>query len=196
VFYGELKRNPTHLPEVKMIMRTGLLLITAAAICALMASPALAKTKTRTFGGPTFQPIGDNSVSVAGFTVGRKKDGKVLDVNAHVRITHGEDNDLTLYVLSPKGRLVQLVNRRPNTGNGFGTGTGCGTPVTFDDLAATTLPAAGGNSLVLGTFRPFSPLSALNGASSRGRWSLIVADHDPGRQGSINCFELTIRQKE
>ena len=178
-----------------MFKRIGLFALVAAGLVGLMASSATAKT--RTFGGPVFQPIPSNGVAVTGFTVGRKKDGKVKDVDALVRVTHRDDNDLDLYVLSPKGRVVQLVDQRPNTANGFGSGVGCDNPVAFDDLAPVGLPGAVPNqSLVIGLFRPFQPLSAFNGISSRGRWSLIVADHEPGQNGSINCFQLKIRQKE
>ena len=180
-----------------MVKRICLPLLVAGALVGLMASPAMAKTKTRTFGGPVFQPIPSNGVAVTGFTIGRKKDGKVKDVDARVRISHRNDNHLDLYVVSPKGRAVELSDQRPNQGNGYGSGFNCDSPLAFDDFAPVGLPGSVPNqALVVGTFRPHSPLSALNGASSKGRWSLIVADHEPGINGSINCFQLKIRQAE
>lgn len=81
--------------------------------------------------------------------------------------------DMTLSLIAPDGTTVPLASG-VGAGANFGTGSADANRTTFDDSAATAIAA--GASPFVGTFRPQSPLSALNGTTANGAWRLRVQD--------------------
>jgi len=76
-----------------------------------------------------------------------------------------------------------------------GTSTGAGSvTITFDDLAAAPLPTS--PTLASGTFRPDSPLSALNGLDASGTWILTIGDWNPGDISSYSGAVLAVTTPE
>jgi subtilisin-like proprotein convertase family protein len=118
----------------------------------------------------------------------------ISDVNASFRINHTYDGDLSISLVHPDGTIVTLVNRRGGSGDNFGSGsTDCsGTPTVIDDQAATAIAA--GSPPFAGSFRPDSPLSALNGKLSNGTWKLRVVDNAAVDTGTVYCFKLEINK--
>jgi subtilisin-like proprotein convertase family protein len=109
--------------------------------------------------------------------------GTVLDVNVTLSITHTWDGDLNLRLIGPNGTVVPLSSRRGSSGDNF-TGT------TFDDSATT--PIASGTAPFSGSFKPESPLAALNGIAANGTWKLEVNDAASGDTGSLTAWSIQL----
>lgn len=123
--------------------------------------------------------------------------GILSDVNAKIRLDHTFDADLNISLVHPDGTVVALSNGRGGAGDNFGSGpNSCsGVHTVFDDSAAVAIAA--GTAPFAGSFRPDSPLSALNGKPSAGTWKLRFEDAFAGDVGLVGCvqLELTTQQR-
>jgi subtilisin-like proprotein convertase family protein len=124
--------------------------------------------------------------------------GAIADVNVRVRLNHTFDHDLVLELVAPDGTTVSLAaNRDTATGGGDNYGTGnndcSGTPTIFDDAAATAIGA--GTPPFAGTFKPETPLAALNGHSLAGTWKLHITDVEALDTGTVGCVTLEIARQ-
>jgi subtilisin-like proprotein convertase family protein len=121
--------------------------------------------------------------------------GAVADVNVRVRLNHTFDGDLVLTLIAPDGTSVALANNRGGGGQNFGTGANdcSGVPTVFDDSAS--IPIGAGTAPFAGSFRPESPLSALNGKSTSGVWVLRVADLFSLDVGTVGCVQMEITRQ-
>lgn len=120
---------------------------------------------------------------------------RISDLNVLVRINHGADADLNLYLISPNGKFVELSTDNGGGGNNYGTGPnscrGSGRFTVFTDQAGRSIRQ--GAPPFAGSFRPQTPLSSLNGDRIGGVWRLQVFDDDAGTSGTIGCFGLGVR---
>ena len=183
-------------------------------------SPAAAKKRTARFnrcvstaiGIPDGPPDGTTVVNpAASFAIpvrvpgfkGRPQNGVIKSFDsAGVRISHTDDGDLALFLVSPGGRAVALsifrdqsTNLSPS-GDGYGTGPpNCtGSLVRFGDGFGTSIGTPGNTSLdapINGFFRPEQPLSAFVGGPARGLWTLIVQDVQFQDVGQIDALSLS-----
>jgi uncharacterized repeat protein (TIGR01451 family) len=123
----------------------------------------------------------------------------IARVAVSLYINHGSAGDLTTLLIAPDGTVVTLT-LTGNTGKwGWGSlGAGCNPDslrTTFVDSATLSIS---NNSLYSfkGSFRPMSPLNALNqkyGAAINGDWHLRVSDTEPNQQyGDLMCWSLFI----
>jgi subtilisin-like proprotein convertase family protein len=121
--------------------------------------------------------------------------GFIGDVNVSVRLNHTFDGDLVLSLIAPDGTSVALSNNRGSSGDNFGTGANncSGTPTVFDDSATNTI--ASGVAPFAASFKPDSPLSALNGKEMNGTWKLRVADTGAADVGTLGCVQLQITKQ-
>jgi subtilisin-like proprotein convertase family protein len=117
------------------------------------------------------------------------------DVNVSFRINHTFDGDLTIALVHPDGTVIPLATNRGSSGINFGTGTlDCaGVPTFIDDQAATAISA--GAAPFAGSFKPESPLSALNGKPSNGAWKLRVQDTAAQDTGTVGCVKLELNKR-
>jgi len=118
--------------------------------------------------------------------------GAVADVNVKIRLNHTFDGDLNIRIVSPDGTTVTLAANRGSSGDNFGSGANdcTGTFTVFDDEAVT--PIASGTAPFAGSFKPDSPLSALDGKSVTGNWTLKINDNASGDSGLLFCWQLEI----
>jgi proprotein convertase P-domain-containing protein len=205
----------------KKRFRTALLACAGIASLGLMvgASPAAAKTKTKTFNqcvstGVAIpdQPSSDTDPRPsASFSIpvgvpkfkGKPQDGVVTAFNsAGVRITHTDDGDLILFLVSPGGKVITLADERDDNTSGDGYGTGAascaGSLVQFGDAFGTPIATPGNTtsgSPIVGSFRPEQPVSSFIGGPARGPWTLIVQDLANIDTGSINALSLNFTYK-
>lgn len=121
--------------------------------------------------------------------------GSVADVNVRFRANHTFDGDLVISLIAPDGTVVPLSTNRGGSGDNFGSGaTDCtGVFTTFDDSAATAISA--GVAPFGNSFRPESPLSALNGKQMNGTWKLRFADTGAADVGTLFCAQLAISRQ-
>ncbi|MDD2987179.1 reprolysin-like metallopeptidase [Flavobacterium sp.] len=106
------------------------------------------------------------------------------DVNVTLNIAHTWVNDITVTLISPAGTQVQLVANPCTSANLRNI------QATFDDAGNTVVCAV--NPAISGTVKPFQPLSAFNGESSEGIWTLRVLDSYSQDGGTINGWTLNL----
>jgi hypothetical protein len=139
---------------------------------------------------------------------GKRQNGTITAFHsAGVRITHTDDSDLALFLVSPGGRAVALATYRDEStneddegrpspsGDGYGSGaSSCsGSLVRFGDSFPTSIAAPGNKALdapITGSFSAEQPLSAFVGGPARGFWTLIVQDIVFQDVGQINALSL------
>jgi hypothetical protein len=140
---------------------------------------------------------------------GKRQDGTITAFHAAgVRITHTDDSDLALFLVSPGGKAVALATYRDEStntddegrpapsGDGFGSGaSSCsGSLVRFGDSFPTSIAAPGNKALdapITGSFRAEQPLGTFVGGPARGFWTLIVQDIVFQDIGQINALSLS-----
>jgi subtilisin-like proprotein convertase family protein len=190
--------------------RLGLIGLALIALSAAGASPASAKTKTATFDQCVSTALAIPDLNVAAPQLGvavsipvavpkfkrKVQSGFVTEATAGVRITHTFDGDLVILLISPGGKAVTLANRKGADGDGYGTGAAscAGSLVSFSDLAGLSIVAPGniGNNPLTGSFRPESPLAAVNGGPAAGNWTLLVFDQASADMGALHAFSLSL----
>ena len=131
--------------------------------------------------------------------------GTVADLGVSIDMAHTWAGDLEMTITSPMGTSVTLVNQVGDTtpapgGSGFGDSSGMSGNYTFRDGGADFWAAAAaagfGTDVAPGTYaasganNAASALSALNGESADGTWTLTVSDWGGGDTGSIGGWSL------
>lgn len=121
--------------------------------------------------------------------------GALSDLNVKLRLNHTYVSDITATITSPGGITVPLIAGRGTSGDNMGSGANdcSGTFLVLDDSAATAISA--GAPPFAGSFRPESPLSALNGQSIEGTWILTLSDAFDLDTGTLGCAQLEIQRQ-
>src|ERR1041385_5903703 len=121
--------------------------------------------------------------------------GSIRKVDVRVRLFHQLTQDLILTLIAPDGTRVTLIRNRGIANGGLGTGANncTGTPTTFDDDGQFL---TAGSGTFVGSFRPETPLSALNDHQMNGTWTLRVTDVNPNNLGTVGCAQLDITKQE
>jgi subtilisin-like proprotein convertase family protein len=109
--------------------------------------------------------------------------GAIVDVNVQVNLTHTYDADLRLK-LAHGPTTISLCTNRGGSGDNFNN-------TTFDDEAATSITS--GSPPYAGTYRPEQALSAFDGASALGSWTLTVQDTAGQDQGTLISWRLFVQ---
>ena len=103
-----------------------------------------------------------------------------------VGLDHTFVGDLVGSLVAPDGTSVTLFARRGLDGNNI-----C--QAVFDDAAARSITSAtSAEAPFTGTWRPETPLAALNGHSADGTWNFHVADEAGLDIGSVRAFTLHV----
>lgn len=152
-------------------------------------------TTTTYSSGNIAVPIPDANPGGATVTINVPDPESVVDVDVRVRINHTWDEDLDISLIGPNSTQVDLSSDNGGSGDNFGLGSNdcSGTPTVFDDEAGTPIAGLGsGSTPFAGSFIPEQSLSAFDGISAAGTWTLFVADDLGSDTGTIGCFELVI----
>jgi len=165
-----------------------------AAFCLAFATPTMAQTTTtyvNTTNGTISAATPCTGPLVRTFNV--TDTFTVADVDLGVFITHSWRGDNRIFLESPDGTRVQLVDGDANSTSGDNFN------VLLDDDATQTVntdSATGAHSTAApppfdNTFSPNSPLSAFNGVASNGTWTLEICDIFTGADnGTFQHAEL------
>jgi subtilisin-like proprotein convertase family protein len=103
------------------------------------------------------------------------------DLNVFLDISHPVTGNLSVFLTSPAGTRVELTS-----GNG-GVLSDLYSTVTLDDSASSSVTGIG---FAGGIFRPEGSLSAFNGQSANGVWTLEVFDTITGNEGCLGSWCL------
>ncbi|HEX5400344.1 MAG TPA: hypothetical protein VFY06_14955 [Verrucomicrobiae bacterium] len=109
-------------------------------------------------------------------------------------VSGGFNGDLYVYLTSPGGTMVTLLNQPGVSGsNPFGYG-GSGLNVILSDAGATSIQTTPETVGVLfsGTYQAAGSLAGFNGSTINGNWSLYFADLSGGGTSELNSWSLSI----
>ncbi len=104
----------------------------------------------------------------------------IADMNVTIDLKHTFLADLEIDLISPSGTRVTLVSNSCGASENINA--------TFDDDANSFI--CGTNPAIQGTVKPLGSLSAFNGESSFGQWTLEVRDVAPSDGGFLNTFSI------
>ncbi len=93
--------------------------------------------------------------------------GTITDLNVYVDLTHTWVGDLEISLVAPDGTQILLFGNWGDSGDNL-------TDTIFDDEAGTNISA--GSAPFTGSFIPDQSLSAFDGFSITGLWTLIIDD--------------------
>lgn len=108
----------------------------------------------------------------------------ISDVNVTMNISHTWVNDMTITLISPTGTQVQLV-AQPCTSDSLSN-----INATFDDSGIPLVCEI--NPAISGTVQPVQSLTAFNGQTMNGLWTLRVLDSFNQDGGAINSWSLRL----
>lgn len=106
----------------------------------------------------------------------------ITNATVTLNITGNYDGALFIYLQSPTGTKVYLVNDVGGSGKNF-------TNTVLADTAAKSITT--GSAPFTGTFQPESALAALNGLQAKGTWKLVIQDTIPSTSGQLVNWTLT-----
>jgi subtilisin-like proprotein convertase family protein len=114
--------------------------------------------------------------------------GNVTDLNLRFTLANMRADSVNLSLTSPTGQTVALVANLTDTGYSFSA-------TTLDDEAVAAVSSA--VAPYAGTFTPSNPLSAFDGHSANGTWTLTVnSDLIGGGDGTLVDWNLIISTPE
>jgi serine protease len=123
--------------------------------------------------------IRDNATTT--ITLNVTQDIRISDLDVRLNLTHTYNSDLVITLTGPAGQTVTLFNRRGGSGDNL-------TNTVFDDEATRTI--ASGAAPFSGSFRPETSLTAFDGRSTKGVWTLSIRDAAARDVGRITSFSL------
>jgi subtilisin-like proprotein convertase family protein len=137
--------------------------------------------------------IPDNDPAGVSSTISVADDFNINDLDVNVAVSHTWVGDISVTLESPAGTTVTIIDRigQPDEGT-FGC-TDANFDVVLDDDAMNPVEdsCTGSGGPITGTFSPNNPLSAFNGESTLGDWTLTVVDNSGGDTGSLDNWGIT-----
>ena len=109
-------------------------------------------------------------------------DISITDINVSVNITHPYIGDVVLNLVSPSGTTVTLIASKCDANPDM--------EATFDDLGLATFTCSAESPSISGTLQPEQLLSAFNGESSIGNWTLNITDIGIGDDGVLTSWGI------
>jgi uncharacterized repeat protein (TIGR01451 family) len=140
--------------------------------------------QTAAYTNSTALPIPDNAPPVLSTITVPASPRTVADVKVLININHTWDADLDIFLISPLGTRVELSTDNGSSGDNY-------VNTIFDDAAATSITA--GTAPFTGSYRPETPLSAVDGQTISGDWKLEVADDEAALTGTLLNWSLIIQ---
>jgi gliding motility-associated-like protein len=126
--------------------------------------------------------IGPDAGTITTSTITIAPGVEITDVDIQVTLTHSWAADVEISIISPSGTVVELSSDNGGSGDNY-TGT------IFDDQATTNITA--GAAPFAGSFIPEQALSAFNGESSFGTWTLSINDDANGDSGTLISWSIS-----
>lgn len=145
-------------------------------------------SNAQTFGsGAVNLSVPDNNTTWTTSAITVSGTGVVGDVNVLINATQTWAGDFQFRLVGPNGTIVNLITNRGGSGDNF-------VNTVLDDQAAVAISA--GTAPFTGSFRPEQFLSAFNGISGDGVWTLEVRDTAGSDTGILQNWSITIGSPE
>ncbi|MEZ4874702.1 MAG: HYR domain-containing protein [Flavobacteriaceae bacterium] len=136
--------------------------------------------------------IPDNDTNGVSTTLTVTDDFIITDLNVDLDISHTWVGDIDVTLESPSGTTVTILDRPGVPASTFGC-SGNDILATLDDEAGSPVEdeCGAGVPTINGSFTPNNPLSAFDGESTLGTWTLTVRDNAGGDTGTINTWGIS-----
>ncbi len=128
----------------------------------------------------TSKAIADLATTTSSLSVSNVQ-GFITDLNVRLNISHTFDSDLSITLITPSGLRISLLSGVGSSGDNF-------TNTILDDEATAAISA--GSAPFTGSYRPTDLLSAVDGLSANGTWTLEVQDTASGDTGTLTNWQL------
>jgi subtilisin-like proprotein convertase family protein len=115
-------------------------------------------------------------------TINITADIPITDINVSMKITHPYMGDVVAVLTSPAGTKVTLIAGKCDSAANL--------DAIFDDLGLAVVNCASTSPAISGTLKPADPLSAFNGESSKGTWTLSLTDLAPTDDGILTSWGI------
>lgn len=142
----------------------------------------------------------NNALITETTTIAIADDRQIADLNVYINMTHTYMGDISFDLTSPSGTTVRIVERPGSTadintlGNSASGDYGCSgnnMDATLDDEAGSSVEDS--CNPVSGTLTPNNPLSAFDGESAQGTWTLTIYDsYGTADGGTLNNWSLEV----
>lgn len=106
----------------------------------------------------------------------------ISDLDVQINVTHTWISDLTITITSPAGTVVELTSGNGGSGDNY-------IDTQFDDDAGTSITS--GTPPFTGLYIPEQALSAFNGESSLGVWTIKISDAFNADGGALNSWSVS-----
>lgn len=181
--------------------------ISVLAVAGLAASAVAVPNKVFTFTGSVNIPDNNTNFTAIPLVVPADPDGDdvITDVNVDFIMRHTWQGDIIVRLQHPDGTSITLMDRPgvPQvstvgfSADNFGNPT-TGVPFFWDDEAANIYDspavASPGITNPTGNWRPEQLLSAFDGKTKAGTWTLLVSDRAAGDTGPVLQWSLHFTQ--
>lgn len=125
--------------------------------------------------------------------------GIITDVTVSVTLSHDWIGDLVIQLLGPDSLLPLVLMERPSAQAGYAGGADVSVveaAITFSDDVIDPDRAANDWDGSDGELKPAELLSAFDGSSMYGDWTLLVSDEFEGWEGTVIDWSLTIQYEQ
>jgi subtilisin-like proprotein convertase family protein len=118
---------------------------------------------------------------ISNYTIEITEDLLISDINVTVDLSHTFMGDIAITLESPSGAEITLIDGKCEGNDDL--------KATFDD-AGDAVTCGATSPSISGTVKSQDLLSAFNGESSLGTWTLSISDSQPIDDGSLNSWSI------
>ena len=108
---------------------------------------------------------------------------RIIDLNVRINLQHDFVGDLEISLISPQGTQVLLANRVGGNGDDYQN-------TLFDDEATLSINLGTAPFNRAGGYQPTEALSAFDGESAGGNWTILIRDRSPLNTGFFLGWSL------
>ncbi len=145
-----------------------------------------ARRTLRSLHEPVFIPDNEPGGPGINSTLTLGEAATITDVNVTVTFETTSVPDLDVFLIAPGGASVELFTDRGSS-SAFNVRS-----ATFDDSATELMPLLSSDEPYTGAWLPESPLSALNGGTTLGDWTLNARDDSSSENGGSRLVGWTL----
>jgi subtilisin-like proprotein convertase family protein len=137
--------------------------------------------ETECFSEENNTPVRTISLLTVSSSIEITEDLPISDLNIMVDLSHTYLGDITIELVSPSGKMITLIEAECLSSDDM--------EVTFDD-SGKAVSCSENIPGISGLVIPKQALSAFNGETSQGTWTLNISDSLPPDEGQLNSWSI------